>query len=199
MLMLAAACAAALSLTSPAWAAAKPIGGTPIRISEPRQGTIAEATTDDDGSAVFHDLKPGHYQLVVDGPGLVAAMDTPERKSGSSFSIGVGGGIFGGGSSRSHGQGAHGGSGGGVGVGISVPLPGSDDRHSQETWHDGGDTLHADIGWDRHDATGDASGISLDSPLCRACAKQDIHIGFTVPDGAPRDVKLSIFDRWGEQ
>ena len=79
------ACVGALSLASAAQAGIiTGGGGIPISLNRlpPSRNLVANTTTDKDGNAVFPDLRPGHYEIVIDGSGLAAAMDRPASQAG---------------------------------------------------------------------------------------------------------------------
>jgi hypothetical protein len=219
---------ALLFAASAARAEGEPIQGTPIGLEHDPQGIIANGVTDNDGRVTFRDLKPGNYILTIDGPGLVTAMDKlapapePEKKSGgSSFSLGIGGGMFGGGGSRHSssggGQGAgpiggnqtpssHGGSrssGGGVGLGMSIPIGGSSSPPERRADNGGIETVVVTAQWlssDFKPITKDRSNspgaIQFEMPYCRDGAGQGMRIGFAIPDaGGAVTLQLDIFDQ----
>jgi hypothetical protein len=95
--------------------------------------SVVQAQTDANGQLFFKNLAPGDYEIDIDGPSLVAAMDRlapPAKSEGPSVGLSVGG-FLGGGSSHSssghegegHDHDSHS-SGGGMGVGVSVPVGG---------------------------------------------------------------------------
>jgi hypothetical protein len=114
--------------------------------SEPAGQVVVRTHTDKKGVVELSDLKPGEYEIDIDGPSLAKAMDTvvvtTERKAEDSpVNIGIGGSLFGGGGSGHSGSGhpgtptgggaGHGGSGGGAGggVGVTIPIGGNPDTH----------------------------------------------------------------------
>lgn len=154
---------------------------------------VLRSHTGADGRVALKGLAPGSYEIAIDGNSLVAALDrlpstTAEKKGdGSGVGIGIGGSLFGGGghSGRSGGQGASRG-GGGMGVGVAIRDSGSSDRRDDGTWsgnwHDNGYDLYIEIGWDRHDATGNTI-FAVDTPICPDGASRGARIGFAVPEG----------------
>jgi hypothetical protein len=196
---------------SSALAINNPIPGVDVIVKkDPGGATIMTVQTDGNGAVVLKGLAPGDYVIEIDGPSLVKAMDrlapaTPEKKSGSSFSIGVGGSLFGGGSHRDTkgGQGAgpvqggHGGSHSG-GIGLTADIPVGDGQTVEP---------HAIIGvliaillpavqkhpHEHADSTGDLGGyrpgtidslavpVSVETPYCRDGAVQGMRIRVTVP------------------
>lgn len=168
---------------------------------------VGHLQTDATGRAELKGLAPGDYEIVIDGPSLVASIDklappAPEKKrEGSSFSLGVGG-MFGGGGGHSGsghpgagpvggGGSSHGSSsGGGMGVGLSIPIGGSDHGSDQ-----GGTptiepifSVNTDngkgnlMGFNSGDGKGDRA-VSIELPYCRDAASHGIRIKFTIPPG----------------
>lgn len=151
------------------------------------------------------------------------ALPVPAKHdSGPSVGLSVGGLFGGGGSHHSDHQGAgptqgsHGGthSGGGIGLGValgdvngdgtpdSVVRPGDQiDRiaFTLVVTASPGGSVTASLSGSASSRAPDARGstFSSETPYCRQTAGQGMHIGFTVPEGAPANVEMSIFDRWG--
>lgn len=202
--LMGAAFAAVCTLAPSAHATVKPISGIPVGLEgDPESIVVARGTTDDKGNFTFKGLAPGRYVLVIDGPGLVAAMDKvaprePEKEeSHSSFSLGIGG-FMGGGSSRASGQDGAGPENGGSsqrsssggGFGLSIPLGGGDGKDAEPSkkkdydWDEAVGDSKVYISWGIGDGSGDArSGNSLALPYC-AAAPGDVRIGFTIPKGS---------------
>jgi len=146
-------------------------------------------------------LAPGDYEIVIDGPSLVASIDklappAPEKKrEGSSFSLGIGG-MFGGGghSGSGHpgagpvGGGGHGGSSGGgiyfprtIGADVTIPVGGADNSGSGDEMSLG-TTIILGIGG-HGDMVAGGSQFSSETPYCRDAASHGIRIKFTIPPG----------------
>lgn len=184
---------------------------TPIAYDPDALGVVvARSQTGGDGKVSLSPLPPGDYVLVIDGPSLVAAMDKlapPEKKSGGGFSLGIGGGMFGGGSSHSSsghpGAGPVGGgsapshtsssSGGGLGLGLSIPIGGNDTARETKSNPPPDIRVTVDLG---------ALG-TLSSTSCYCGGTGGARLSFTIPDrtGAagmaakPVDVIVSIADQ----
>ena len=201
---------AVLLLAATAAMAGDPIPGVDVNLGKNPGGNAITATTDADGRIVFKGLTPGDYELVIDGPSLVAAINklipppAPEKKkSHSSFSIGIGG-LFGGGSHHTssgsqgtgpvQGGGSQGGggsrggssSGGGMGLGLSIPLGGGDSKPGAGSAPMV--TLTATVtqsGPGSGTPTGTVSFFSVETPYCPDSAKQGMRIYFTVPKPRP--------------
>ena len=173
---------------------------------------ISKGLTDENGGYKFSNLVPGTYEMDIDGPSFVAAMDrnalpAPEKKSGG-LSVGIGGGFFGGSSHSSSphqgagpagpsGGGSQTGSGGGMAMGVSVPIGGN-----EPVPHDNpitAITITLPANPDAYAANGSAGTVlvSIDAPYCRDAAIRGMHIGFKVPDGPQATAVMTIFDRWG--
>jgi hypothetical protein len=163
-----------------------------VTVKNRADNVVARLQTDAKGEIRTSSLPPGEYQMVVDGPSLVAAVDriapAPENKSdGPSVSLGG----FLGGSSRSssgHEGGDHGSrSSGGVGLGITLPL-GHDNPPPGDPiiYTPNGIIIIAGLA---------ISGTSFSSvtPYCRDTAAHGMVIGFTIPSGANGDVAVGQF------
>ncbi|HXC53917.1 MAG TPA: prealbumin-like fold domain-containing protein [Rhizomicrobium sp.] len=166
---------------------------------------VGRAQSDENGQLSFKDLPPGHYEIVVDGKALSAAIDNanppPKRESSGGLSIGIGGGMFGGGGHSSsghegvdgHPDRGHGSSqSGGVGVGFAIPLgsggdPGSNPPPSLRI------TMSEIliVGLDKKPP----EPVSVDFPYCRD-GGQGARVGFTIPDGGGTvTMQMSIADQ----
>jgi hypothetical protein len=196
------ACAVLAFTCTAAMATNKPIPGIDVIVKKNPGGNAITATTDAGGQIILKDLAPGDYEINIDGPSFVAAMDkiappAPEKSSG--LSVGIGG-MFGG---SSHSSSAHQGagpagpshgssssSGGGVGVGVSVPLGGGDSGSGVGPAPMVTFTATVTPSSPGGSApTGTVSFLS-ETPYCRDVAGQGMRIGFTVPAG-PEAIKNS--------
>ncbi|HEY4941361.1 MAG TPA: prealbumin-like fold domain-containing protein [Rhizomicrobium sp.] len=154
------------------------------------RSTLSTVSTDANGQAVVAGLAPGRYEIVIDGPSFVAAMDMiappPEKESGGP-SVSIGGGLFGG---TSHSSSNHEGAGprqggshsssGGIGLGLSVPLGGSPQGQPSSYW-----VVSSGLDWE-------AFKVSYETPYCRDDAGQGMRLLFTVPQAAG-PLRVTIF------
>jgi hypothetical protein len=156
---------------------------------------VSRESTDAKGKIVLKGLAPGDYEVDIDGPSLVAAMDTvvvvAERKAEDSpVSVSIGGGLFGGSKQSKSETNGHPGmpggsshdnpsSGGGVGASVSVPVGGG-----EKAANDLGN-----LGWTGAGSIGieiklgPLGGFSSQASYCRDSASHGLRIGFTVPEG----------------
>lgn len=185
------------------------VAGVNVTIGNRSGDVVARAKTNAKGQIRTSSLPPGEYEMMIDGPALVAAVDrlAPEKKSDRGLSLGIGGGMFGGGSSRSssghegmngHPDSGHGSSrssGGGVGVGMNIPIGGGnpDTRPTAPTLSISvkvapvgaapSDRGQQSTRWGAASSLDDGTGFSVQTPYCPDAAGQGMRIGFTVPQG----------------
>jgi len=173
------------------------------------QEVVARGRTDANGVVIITTRKgkPGLYEIEIDGPSFVTAMDkllptAPEKKTGgSSLSLGVGGFLGGGSSPASSGnkggpaQSAHGSShsGGGVGLGANIPIGNGDNTDTDQP---GYPITAINISLPANDSNKATGLFSTETPYCRETAIHGLKLLVAIKgDGTP--IAMSIFDRWG--
>jgi len=172
-----------------------------FRVVDSSGATVTQAHTDASGAIRTSSLPPGEYEIDIDGPSLIAAMDkfappTPTRHTSEpSISLGVGD-LFGGRGGSHHsdhqgagpvgGGGSHSG-GGGIGIGGSVAVGDlNGDGRPDDAVLSGGTapmltftiTVSPSVGSEG------VANFSSTTPYCRDTAGQGVRMGFTVPKGS---------------
>ena len=213
---------AIFSISSVAYAfAGEPIDGIDVKLGKnPGGSRVASGETDGRGNVIFRNVGPGDYEIFIDGPTLVKAMDrlapsTPARQdSGPSVSLGIGG-MFGGGGSHHSSGGAgptggesHSGRTGGLAVDPNDP---NGNRVNSGGSSTGGVGLgvNVPIGGDSDATTingnlqiadtlqigGGSGGFSVSQGYCRETAGQGMRLGFKISENEsprPQDVTFTI-------
>ncbi len=187
--------------------------GVHVVVKQVDGGTVLSAATDSKGYIAVDSLRPGRYEIFVDGPSLMAAVDkiAPPPKKSSGLNVGIGGGFFGG---SSHSSSSHQGAGPAQGTshpsgtttnsgdsGVSVNLNQMVARDSDSGSANGNVpmiTFTATVNPSSPGSSAPTGTVSFlsETPYCRDTALQGMRIGFTVPEGAPVAFKSNLRVTW---